>query len=81
MTSGGAGAPCRRQASRSAARRLSAVSRSRPSIRCSPSAVAWRRRAAAACMPASAATCARRMPLSSAADFTRRREAMATGSG
>ena len=57
----------RGRAPRSAARRRA---RSRP-----PTGSAARSSAAAAAMPASAARCARRIPASSAGDFTRRRDA------
>ena len=81
MTSAGAGAPCAAQASRSAARTVSASS-GRPSTTSrSPWIPAERSTAAAAAIPASAAFCARRMPAISAPDFTRRRSANASWSG
>ena len=77
MMSGGAGAPSRRHSSRNPARTASAVSGSPFSTRRSPSIEARRRSSAAARMPASAATWARRMPCSSAADLARLRSATA----
>ena len=80
MMSGGAGAPCCRQASRSAAHRLG---RQHLAVEHQPLAIGHglRSSAAAALIPASAAACALRMPASSAADLTRRRAATASWSG
>ena len=81
ITSGGQGAPCSAQASRSVAR-TSSASKGFPSTSRRPSADGRARASspAAAVIPASAARCAARMPSSSAGDFARRRSSTAASS-